>query len=109
MLSALKDSKDGVRSMGLTYIRFATEQPRLFQALFMSGAFKIKRIIDIVEREEETDMVKMLASLTGLKEQGAKEFFAEIWLMVRGKSFRKFVFCCISFMILVRSFVVKVI
>lgn len=84
MVAALMESPDGFHDMGLAYIRFATEEPRLFQALFMSGAFKINRIMDMVEREEEVGMIEMISKMTGLKAQGAKEFYAEIWLMVHG-------------------------
>ena len=84
MLECFQENEEGFRNMGLAYIGFATREPNLFQTIFMSGAFKVNRIMDMVEREEEAEMIQIIATMTGLSVQGAKEFYVEIWLMVHG-------------------------
>lgn len=76
--------KDGFLNMGLNYIHYAMNEPNLFQFLFMSGAFKVDTIRDIVEGEEEQPVVDLITTATGFSTELAKDLYTEIWLFTHG-------------------------
>lgn len=74
------------RGVGIAYIRFAREQPRLFQLLFMSvseRAADISMILPIIDEHYE----KILQSVQepyGLDRQAAEKIYQHLWTYTHG-------------------------
>lgn len=85
-----KHMEDGMQNpnpflgMGLAYISFAKEESNLFQLLFMTEHFKIRSLFDLIESEEDKAVISMIAGISGLREDTAKELYIDIWLVTHG-------------------------
>lgn len=70
--------------MGLAYVAFAREEKNLFKFLFMSDGFKGKSIFDLIKDDENQEIIRMIAGMTGLDMKNAEQLFGSMWLMSHG-------------------------
>jgi AcrR family transcriptional regulator len=70
--------------MGLAYIDFAKSEQNLFKFLFMSDGFKGKSVLDMIRAEENREIVRIIAGMTGLDFERAEQLFLSIWLITHG-------------------------
>lgn len=70
--------------MGLRYIRFAEEEPRLFRFLFQSGRFSGFSLEDLIRSPETADILAAVSKEEGLTTDGAAAFFEPLAAVVHG-------------------------
>jgi len=70
--------------MGLGYIRFAKEEKNLFKLLFMTNEFKQNGLIQIIKDDENQEVVKMIAQMSGLDFKKSEMLFIDIWITTHG-------------------------
>lgn len=70
--------------MGLRYIRFAEEEPRLFQFLFQSGRFSGSSLKDLITAPETADILAAVSAEAELSTEDAAAFFEPLVALVHG-------------------------
>ncbi len=70
--------------MGLRYIRFAEEEPRLFRFLFRSGRFSGSSMQDLVRAPETAGILAAVSEEEGLTAEEAAAFFEPLAALVHG-------------------------
>lgn len=78
----LKEEK-AYRGAGLAYIRFAKEEPKLFQLLFMSEN-KMNEETFLEEDESSKELIEKGQILTGLSTEEQKKFHFKVWIFTHG-------------------------
>lgn len=74
------------RGVGIAYIRFAREQPRLFQLLFMSvsrEAADISMILPVIDEHYER-ILQSVQEPYGLDRQAAEKIYQHLWTYTHG-------------------------
>lgn len=74
------------RGVGIAYIRFAREQPRLFQFLFMSasrGAADISMILPVINAHYER-ILQSVQEPCDLDRQAAEKLYQHLWTYTHG-------------------------
>jgi len=78
---------EGFLDMGLAYIRFARTEKKLFQLLFMSGAFQQEKAAEIAGTTEgDEEIIRMIAQMAGLSRDQAQRLYSGIWFTTHGIS-----------------------
>ena len=77
------NEKNSYKQIGLNYIKFAKQEPKLFQLIFMT---KTDLSIDkFMESDKNFDKIKQYVSLsTGLKDKKVKTYHTKMWLFTHG-------------------------
>ena len=70
--------------MGLRYIRFADEEPRLFRFLFQSGRFSGSGMGDLIRAPEAAGILAAVCEEEGLPAEAAAAFFEPLAALVHG-------------------------
>ena len=70
--------------IGLRYIRFAREEPRLFRFLFQSGHFSGMSLAEMVRAPESAGLIGAVTSQAGLSAEDAAAFFEPLAAIVHG-------------------------
>ena len=70
--------------IGLRYIRFAQEEPRLFRFLFQSGRFAGFSLEELIRSPEVAGILAAVSSEEGLSAEDAAAFFEPLAAMVHG-------------------------
>lgn len=79
------DPEKGVMlSIGLNYIRFGANEPRLFRFLFQSGLAKGGSMAEMIESEEMSPILAAMGSAMETNESATKEIFLTIALFAHG-------------------------
>ena len=74
------------RGVGIVYIRFAIEQPKLFQLLFMTAIPEEKNISNILPVIEEhyDKILESIQTSYGLKPKPAEKLYRHLWIYTHG-------------------------
>lgn len=81
----VRDGQDGIMlGIGLNYIRFAIEEPRLFRFLFQSGYAVEHSLLEMIDSEQLVPILSAMRQEMGLDEQPVKEIFLTLALFVHG-------------------------
>ena len=75
---------DELLEIGLRYIRFAQEEPRLFRFLFQSGRFSGFSFEELIRSPEVAGILAAVSSEEGLSAEEAAAFFEPLAAMVHG-------------------------
>lgn len=70
--------------IGLRYIRFAEEEPRLFRFLFQSDRFSGSSLEELFLSPETTGVLSAVREAEGLTADEAIAFFEPLWAVVHG-------------------------
>ena len=70
--------------MGLRYIGFAEEEPKLFRFLFQSGRFSGLSLEDLIRSPETASVLSAVSSEEGISEEAAVAFFEPLAAVVHG-------------------------
>ena len=70
--------------MGLRYIRFAEEEPKLFRFLFQSGRFSGLSLEDLIQSPETADVLSAVSEEEGLPVADAAAYFEPLVAVVHG-------------------------
>ncbi len=79
-LLASKDFLD----MGLKYVQFAEEEPRLFRFLFQSGRFSGFSLEDLIKAPEAADILAAVCAESGRTMEDTVSFFEPLVAVVHG-------------------------
>ncbi|HEX3016388.1 MAG TPA: TetR/AcrR family transcriptional regulator [Caproicibacter sp.] len=78
------DKERMFRSVGVSYIHFAEDEPNLFKMLFMTDKFKVKSLMEMIESDEDTELAAVIARSEKLSIDEAKTLYVETWLFTHG-------------------------
>ncbi len=76
--------KDVMLEIGLNYIRFAVEEPKLFRFLFQSGFAVENSVLNMVDAQELKPVLAAMQEEMKLNEEQTKEVFLTLALFVHG-------------------------
>ncbi len=76
--------EDPLLGIGLNYIRFAVEEPRLFRFLFQSGYAVERNVQEMIDSPELTPVLAAMREGIGTDEKKTSEIFATLALFVHG-------------------------
>ena len=74
--------------IGLRYIRFAQEEPRLFRFLFQSGRFSGFSLEELIRSPETAGVLAAVSSEEGLAKEDAVSYFEPLAAVVHGYASR---------------------
>ena len=72
------------RSIGISNIIFARNEPNLFKALFMSDNIKTKNFVGMIDGDNNAVLLHMIAQSAKVSPEKAKTLYVEIWLFTHG-------------------------
>lgn len=75
---------DVMLGMGLNYIRFAIEEPRLFRFLFQSGYAVEHSLLEMVDSPELAPVLEMISGAMKMNMKQTKDVFITLALFVHG-------------------------
>ena len=70
--------------LGLNYVRFACEEPRLFRLLFQTDAFDGQDLSSLVASPDVSELVALVAQTAGMDESQARRVFLVIFVAAHG-------------------------
>ena len=76
--------QDPILSIGMNYIRFAVEEPRLFRFLFQSGYAEENSLLEMVDSEELIPILAAMREGAGLSMQKTRSVFITVALFAHG-------------------------
>ena len=79
-----RDYGDPMLNIGMNYIRFAVEEPRLFRFLFQSDSFAGAGLTDLMGMEALEPMIGLLAQEAGVTQAAAREIFMTLFVLAHG-------------------------
>ncbi len=84
-LMNIRSPKKGVMlGIGMNYIRFAIEEPRLFRFLFQSDFFAGNTLLELIDAEELTPVLSVMQEALGLDSERTKKVFLTVFLFAHG-------------------------
>ena len=83
-LMTIPPGQDPALGIGLNYIRFAVEEPRLFRFLFQSGYAEENSLLEMIESEELVPVLAAMQEGTGLRMEKTKQVFLTVALFAHG-------------------------
>lgn len=75
---------DPLTEIGLSYIRFAKEEPNLFRFLFQSGYARENSVMEMVSSPELDGIIAAVEEASALGEKASREIFLTIAMFVHG-------------------------
>ena len=83
-LMMIPPGQDPALGIGLNYIRFAVEEPRLFRFLFQSGYAEENSLLEMIESEELVPVLAAMQEGSGLRMEKTKQIFLTVALFAHG-------------------------
>ena len=84
-LMRIESPQKGVMlGIGLNYIRFAMEEPRLFRFLFQSNFFAGTTLLEMIDAEELAPVLSAMQRAVGGSIEQVKEIFLTVFLFAHG-------------------------
>lgn len=84
LMSTPAAHEDQILAIGLAYVRFAFEEPRLFRFLFQSNQFGGMDVGSLLDDPELAPMIGMLGQAVGCGQPQAREIFLTLFSAVHG-------------------------
>ena len=76
--------QDPILGIGLNYIRYAVEEPRLFRFLFQSGYAEESNLMDMISSEELKPILAAMQDSAGLDSEKIRDVFLTVALFAHG-------------------------
>ena len=76
--------QDPILGIGLSYIRFAVEEPQLFRFLFQSGYAEENDLIEMLDSEELAPVLDAIQEELGMDREKTKRVFLTVALFAHG-------------------------
>ena len=76
--------RDPLLGIGLNYIRFAVEEPRLFRFLFQSGYAEEKNLLEMIDSAELTPVLDAMQEGLGMDRPKTRDVFLTLALFAHG-------------------------
>lgn len=84
LVTGLESSSDPLMCLGLNYVRFAHDEPRLFRFLFQTNAFGGQDMASMVAAPEVRQLVDMVAQAACMDELQARRVFLVMFVTAHG-------------------------
>lgn len=84
LMDQKSSQKGAMLGIGLNYIRFAIEEPRLFRFLFQSGFFSGSTMLELIDAEELTPVLSAMEGALGIGREQTKKVFLTVFLFAHG-------------------------
>lgn len=84
LMIGLETAQDPLMQLGLNYVRFAHDEPRLFRLLFQTDAFGGQDLTSMVAAPEVQEMVQVVAESAGVGVEDAQRVFLAIFVTAHG-------------------------
>ena len=76
--------RDPLLEIGLNYIRFAVEEPRLFRFLFQSGYARESNLLEMIDSEELLPVLSAMREGSGMDMEKTRSVFLTVAMFVHG-------------------------
>ena len=76
--------QDPVLAIGLNYVRYAVEEPRLFRFLFQSGYTEENTLLEMIDCEELEPVLAAMQDGTGMDRERTRQVFLTVALFAHG-------------------------
>ena len=76
--------RDPLLGIGLNYIRFAVEEPRLFRFLFQSGYAEEKNLLEMIDSAELSPVLDAMQEGLGMDRSKTRDVFLTLALLAHG-------------------------
>ena len=83
-LMQVPPGQDPVLAIGLNYVRYAVEEPRLFRFLFQSGYTEENTLLEMIDCEELEPVLAAMQAGAGLSMEKTKQVFLTVALFAHG-------------------------
>ena len=84
LMTGLADAPEPLLQLGLNYVLFAREEPRLFRFLFQTDAFGGQDLGSLVTAPQTAGLVSLVARSSGVDEGQAQRVFLSIFITAHG-------------------------
>ena len=84
LMEGLEAAADPLLQLGLNYVRFAHDEPRLFRFLFQTDAFGGQDLTSLVAAPDVRELVALVAQEGGMGEAQAQQVFLTIFVAAHG-------------------------
>lgn len=82
--AGIEQSDIPLLALGVNYVRFAREEPRLFRFLFESGRFDATSLPELVEDPAAGQLIALVQTEAGLPPEAAQQVFMAIFVQAHG-------------------------
>ncbi|MBQ6535319.1 MAG: TetR/AcrR family transcriptional regulator, partial [Firmicutes bacterium] len=83
-LMRVPPGQDPVLAIGLNYVRYAVEEPRLFRFLFQSGYTEENTLLEMIDCEELEPVLAAMQEGTGMDRERTRQVFLTVALFAHG-------------------------
>ena len=83
-LMQVRPGQDPVLAIGLNYVRYAVEEPRLFRFLFQSGYTEENNLLEMIDCEELEPVLAAMQEGTGMDRERTRQVFLTVALFAHG-------------------------
>ncbi len=84
LTSNMKEDIPQYKQTGINYIKFAKDEPILFQILFMAKTGLHPKDFITLDKEDYEEYEKIIKKCTNLKGEDIKEFHVKMWIFTHG-------------------------
>lgn len=84
LMRGLDQAEDPLMELGLNYVRFAHEEPRLFRFLFQTNGLGARELSTLVDDPELGEMVALVSEASGISENEARAVFLSLFITAHG-------------------------
>ena len=84
LMNIKKPSKGAALGIGMNYIRFAIEEPRLFRFLFQSDYFNGSTMLELIDAEELIPVLSAMQKAMDVNMEQTKSVFLTVFLFAHG-------------------------
>ena len=84
IMDGLEQAEDPLMALGLNYVRFGHEEPRLFRFLFQTNGLGAQDVETLLANPDLTAMIGLVADATGMAELDARMVFLSLFVCAHG-------------------------
>ena len=84
LMQGLDQAEDPLMALGLNYVRFAREEPRLFRFLFQTNGLGAQDLASLVDNPDLVAMIALVGNAAGIPEDDARTMFLSLFISAHG-------------------------
>ena len=84
LMTGLDQAEDPLMALGLNYVRFAHEEPRLFRFLFQTDGLGAHDLAALLDNPDLAEMIALVGNAAGISEDDARTMFLSLFISAHG-------------------------
>ena len=84
LMQGLDKADDPLMALGLNYVRFAHEEPRLFRFLFQTDGLGAHDLAALLDNPDLAEMIALVGNAAGIFEDDARTMFLSLFISAHG-------------------------